>query len=245
MRMDYQLAPPIGEKATLGVIVLQADETLEHDFRRLLPTDGVALYMSRIASPPEIRPDTLQRMRDDLTSSAALFPKGLHFDAVAYGCTSATSVIGAHEVAAQISAGCKTNSVTEPVSALHAACAKLGIKRLALLTPYVPQVSDQLRAVLQEMGLEFGPIGSFNEASDARVARIDPKSIAAAAKKLVASSSVDGIFISCTNLRTLDIIAEIEAETGTPVLSSNLVLGWHLAKLAGIDLNPGFGRLSE
>ena len=41
------------------------------------------------------------------------------------------------------------------------------------------------------------------------------------------------------------VTPEIEAEAGTPVLSSNLVLGWHLAKLAGTQLNPGFGRLSE
>ncbi|MEC9343760.1 MAG: Asp/Glu racemase, partial [Pseudomonadota bacterium] len=48
----------------------------------------------------------------------------------------------------------------------------------------------------------------------------------------------------CTNLRTLDVIAPIEAQCGKPVLSSNQVLSWHMALQAGIDLRPrGLGTL--
>ena len=46
--------------------------------------------------------------------------------------------------------------------------------------------------------------------------------------------ALDALFISCTNLRTLDVIEEIEQKTGMPVLSSNLVLAWHLLDLVGL-----------
>ena len=36
----------------------------------------------------------------------------------------------------------------------------------------------------------------------------------------------DGMFISCTNLRTIDVIARLEAELGVPVISSNLATCW-------------------
>jgi maleate isomerase len=43
---------------------------------------------------------------------------------------------------------------------------------------------------------------------------------------------------------TLDLIEEIETETGLPVMSSNTVLAWHLARLAGLA-PAGPGRLAQ
>lgn len=62
MRFDYELTPPLGNKATLGMIALQADETLKRDMRRLLPINGVALYVSRVPSGAEVTPETLSQM---------------------------------------------------------------------------------------------------------------------------------------------------------------------------------------
>ena len=55
---------------------------------------------------------------------------------------------------------------------------------------------------------------------------------------------IDGLFLSCTNLRTLDVIAKLETETGLPVLSSNQVLAWDLARRAEVTLpDNDFGQL--
>ena len=124
--------------------------------------------------------------------------------------------------------------MTEPVSALIAACHALGLRRLAFLSPYVADVSERLRTVLAGQGIDTPVFGSFEEAEEARVARFTPASIMAAGAQLVSTGGVDGLFLSCTNLDTLDIIAPLEAETGLPVLSSNLVLGWHMCQLAGL-----------
>ena len=76
------------------------------------------------------------------------------------------------------------------------------------------------------------------------MARIDPASIRAAA--LSVGAGADAVFLSCTNLRTLDIIEDLETDLGKPVLSSNQVLAWHMAKLAGIsDGCSGPGRLFQ
>ena len=39
MTLSYDLGGPAGGSKTLGMIVLQSDETIEHDARRLLPLD--------------------------------------------------------------------------------------------------------------------------------------------------------------------------------------------------------------
>ncbi len=39
----YTLGQPVGARANMGLITLQADETIEYDMRRLMPEQGVGL----------------------------------------------------------------------------------------------------------------------------------------------------------------------------------------------------------
>ena len=160
-----------------------------------------------------------------------------------YGCTSGTSVIGTDAISGLIRQGCHAERVTEPVSGLIAACRTLGISKLGFLSPYIEDVSATLRTTLAKAGLTSPVFGSFNEAVEEKVARIDGPSIVAASARLAAEGGIDGLFLSCTNLRTLDVINEIEDQTGLPVLSSNLVLAWHMARLTNLPLIGNFGRL--
>ena len=186
---------------SLGLVVLQVDETIEADMRQLL--GDAQVYVSRVPSGAQVTRETLAEMAAHLGRSAA---------------------------------------VTEPVTALVAACAHLGLRRLALLSPYVAAVSDHLRTVLGAQGIDTPVFGTFAEAEEAKVARIAPDAIIDAAKDLCADADVDGVFLSCTNLRTLPVIDRLEAAVGLPVLSSNLVLAWHMAQLAAVPLT-GPGRL--
>ncbi len=221
-------------RARLGLIVLQSDETIEGDYRRMLPSKRVALYVTRVESDPEVRTDTLVKMADRIADAARLLPRPVTYDAVGYGCTSGTSVIGVEKVSAQIGAGCMARATSEPISALIAATKALGIKRLAFLSPYLEDVSERIRALLAESGLESPVFGTFNEAREENVAWINGASIREAARALSQQGAVDGLFLSCTNMRTLDVIETIEADTGLPVLSSNQVLCWHMMRLAGL-----------
>ncbi|WP_341861143.1 Asp/Glu racemase [Gymnodinialimonas sp. 57CJ19] len=217
----------------LGIVVLQADETLEHDLRRLLPEE-TELLVTRVPSATSVSSQSLAAMEADLSAAARLLPRGARFAALGFGCTSGTAQIGVSQVAELLRAGADVATVTEPVSALIAACQHLGIKRLALVSPYVAEVSAQLVDVLEGAGIEISAFASFNEAQEANVVRIDASSIANAARVTAVQAPCDGVFLSCTNLRTLDVIAGAEAELGVPVLSSNLVLAWHMARLAGV-----------
>lgn len=227
---------------TLGLVVLQADERIESDFRRLCPADA-RLLVSRIPSGADVTPETLAAMERDLPAAVALFPRGLTFDALGYGCTSGAAQIGPERVAALV--GARARAVTDPLSALVAACRALGLRRLALVSPYVAQVSARLRAALAAQRIDSPVFGSFDVAEEARVVRITPSSIRAAGRDLVDGTEVDGLFLSCTNLDTLDVIDGLEADIGRPVLSSNQVLAWHMAALAGAGPAPVPGRLGR
>ena len=225
---DFDLTGPIGAKATLGLVVLQADETLEQDFRRLFSDREIAIYVSRIPSGDELSASSIAAMETELTRAAGLLPRAARFDAVGYGCTSGTTLIGAEAVAGMLRQGVETPMVTDPLTAALAALQALGVGRLGLVTPYVESIAAPVR------DFEVGEVLTFGEEVEARVARIAPDSIMAAAR--AAARGADAVFLSCTNLRTLDVIGALEAELGIPVLSSNQALAWHMAQATGAPL---------
>jgi maleate isomerase len=215
----------------LGLIVLQADETLEgevwNSFKHLEKT----LHVTRIPSGLDVSTNSLAQMEQDLPTAAGLLPRGCVFDIVAYGCTSGTSVVGAARVHELVKSGVKTRHVTDPLTATIAWCQLHGIERLAFLSPYVEDVNEGLRRALAEAGIETPVFGSFNVAEEAAVARISDKSIIEAGIDLCESGETDALFLSCTNLRTDIARGAIRAATGRSVISSNSVLSWHIKHL--------------
>lgn len=227
---SYTLDGPIGRDATLGLIVLQVDETIEQDFRRFFPDPGTALYVTRIPSGAELTPATILRMQTDLPEAARLLPAAARFDTVAYACTSGTTLIGIETVTRLVSENLCTRHVTNPLSAAFAACDHLRLRRLAIVSPYVAEVAAPVADAFRGHGLSVSAALSFGEQIEARAARIAPRSVFEAALEIGASHEIDGVFLSCTNLRCYDIIAPLEEALGKPVLSSNQVLAWHMAK---------------
>lgn len=148
--------------------------------------------------------------------------------------TSGTRLIGAETVADMLRQGVATSMVTDPLTAALAALQALGVTRLGLVTPYVESIAAPVRDAFIAAGLNVGEVLTFGEEVEARVARIAPDSIMAAARD--AAKGADAVFLSCTNLRTLDVIDALEAELGIPVLSSNQVLAWHMAEATGAPL---------
>ncbi len=244
MKLAFDTDAGVGRRARLGVVVLQADETLEPELARVTALDGVALYHSRIPMAPEIRADTLAAMERDLPGAVRMFPEGLGFDVIGYGCTSGATVIGSRNVARAIRSVFPDAQVTDPLAAIIAAARALGVRRLGFVTPYVPEVSRAMRAALEDAGLAIASFGSFGEGDDRVVARISETSILRAAEQVAGAAPCDAVVIACTNLRCLAVLEQIEHRTGVAAISSNQALGWHMLRLAGVeDTLPGLGKL--
>lgn len=233
-QIPYRLIPDDELPTPLGLIVLRADETLEPEFHEVFAKDPVALYVSRIPSAPDVTPDTLSAMEADIAASADLLPKSLTYAVVGYGCTSASAIIGSKAVATQVKSACNAIDVTNPLRAAIAYARHHGLSKLALLSPYVDEVNAPLRAAFADAGLSTDVFGTFGEAEEARVARIDDTSVIEAAVALGSDANADGVFLSCTNLKTLRALPKIQERLGKPVFSSNSALSWHMKKVANL-----------
>ncbi|EEE44305.1 maleate cis-trans isomerase family protein [Roseibium alexandrii] len=246
MQLSFETDAGLAHKAALGLIVLQADETIENEFRPLFDQDGVTLNHTRIESAPEVTSETLIRMKSQLTGTAALLPGARDLDVIGYACTSASTVIGSDAVAAAVRKAHPTTKVTNPAAAVLAALEHLNAKKLGVVTPYIAEVSEAVVSLLKDNCLTVVNLGSFGQSEEAVVARISPASVEEAICSVGSAPEIDAVFASCTNLRTFPVLKACEAKLGKPVISSNSALAWHMMRLAGLETKGrGPGQLFD
>lgn len=134
-----------------------------------------------------------------------------------------------------------TTSLTAVIEALRA----LGIKRPAIATSYLADIDARLAAVLQQSGFEVAAIRGMGLKRSIDMGKVMPDETYRLAYEVACGASdVDGIFISCGNLRSFEAIARLETDTGLPVVTSNQAGLWQTLRMVGIgDRLPNLGRL--
>ena len=183
-------------------------------------------------------------LRIRIAPAVALIRPAERIDVVAFGCTSASMVIGEEKVFARIREARPGVACTTPITAAFAALRALGVQRAGLLTPYVRSINDYMRDYIEARGVGVTRMASFEHMNDNEVARIDAVSLRAAVERLAQNPDVDAVFVSCTSLRIAGLVPELEARTSKPVISSNFAMAWHALRLAGVeDCEPHLGKL--
>jgi maleate isomerase len=230
----------------LGLIVLQSDVTIEDEFRYYFAGLQISLLLNRIPFENEVTVASLKQMEGHLSASMALFPNDAEFDCMGYGCTSGALHIGNERIASLVDAARPCAAVSNPMLAAITAMCHVDAKRIGFLAPYSEAVSQTMVDEFERRGIQVVVAATFDESQDRIVGRIAPASIRKACIALVKNQHVDAIFVACTNMKCAQIIPEIEHATGVMAMSSNQVLAWHMAKLAGVeDKIHGKGRLFE
>jgi len=243
--LPFEMDRGIASRASIGLIVLATDYTIEHEWRQLFSQiDGVALYQSRIYNENTITPETLRAMAPRITKCARVITPDTGVDVIAYGCTSASMAIGEEKVFENIKAAKPDSKCTTPITAAFAAFDAFKAKRIGVLTPYTAEVNKIVSEYISARGYQVPVFGSFNEGQDTNVARITPASIESAVRELIKHADVDAVFVSCTSVRLMEACAELEKSLGIPLTSSNHAMAWHALRLAGIGDSLGqFGEL--
>ena len=232
-----------GSSARIGLVVLASDYTIEREFRQVYQSPDVEFYTARIANSPTVTPETLAAMKGGISGAVELLLPGEKLDVVAY-CTSATVVLGEETVFEKIRAVQPEAVCTSPVTAAFAAFDAFSANSIAVLTPYRSDVNQQLINYFTAAGYDLPVFGSFNEPQDPIVAGIDKASLVRAAEQILQEQPVDMLFVSCTSIRLLDAVRELEQKFGIPVTSSNHAMAWHSMRLAGVSAaKPQLGSL--
>ncbi len=215
--------PPL--QSGIGVVA-PYDFALDRELWRWVP-DDVSLHITRMPYAP--LPPT--RQMAVYISDPALVAQG--YDDVravrplvmAYACTSGSFIGGlagqAALVSAMTAAGAPAAVTTS--GALLAALRHLNLWRIAAVTPYVAELTVGLAAYLAEAGVEVVAATGLGLTSDIWTV---PYDVTAGLVRDTDTTAAQGVFISCTNLPTYDVIATLEAELEKPVLTANQVTIW-------------------
>ncbi len=226
----------------LGLVALATDHTSEVDYARILTPYGVGVYVNRIPYANPVTPATLAAMAPDLAEGARLILPDETLDAVIYGCTSASVVIGDDVVRAAIRRGKPGVPVVTPISATLAGLRALGARRISVLTPYSVETSAPMARLFEAEGLAIDRFTCLNMDDDRAMARIALDDLVALGAEATAAGS-EALFVSCTAVRAAGIIDRIEAAAGVPVVSSNYACAWASLRLLGIGAAAAPGHL--
>jgi maleate cis-trans isomerase len=232
-------------RARIGLIIPSVNTFSEPQFNRFAPSGlGIHVARARVAGPWK-RP--LPEMAAEIATSAQLLADCAP-DLIVFHCTDTSmsqgpqgegKILDIVRDAAGIDAVATSRLVLEALQAL-------GLKRVALLTPYKSNKSiiDYLNAagiaVVRDVALKLEPL-DFGTVTPAQWAALAQQND---------GPDVDGIFLSCTNTTQIDAIAEIERRLGKPVVNSNQAVLWGClrklgAALAPLPAMPELGRLMK
>lgn len=130
-------------------------------------------------------------------------------------------------------------------AAVRRAFDQLVIDRVAIATPYLDELNEIETEFLEANGVTITTIEGLSLATDTEIGELTAETAYTQAKS-VYQEDVDGVFISCTNYRTFEIIERLEADLGVPVVTSNQATLWNSLRNMDIDTSElSLGTLFE
>ena len=227
----------------IGVITLSTDFTIEQDFRKICHGLPLDLFFNRIPFINPLTHENYLKMGNHIPEVSNQILPGQKIDVVAYGCTSGTIAIGEDHIERQVQKSKPNAKVTTPITAAIKAFKKLKLNNIAVLTPYPKDVNLTVFNYLKSNKLQIDSFSSFNLSYDSEIAQVSLDSLMDGISN-IDLKKVDGLFVSCTALKIMDILDDVEKKFNTTVISSNQAIIWDCLRLTDINTHiSGYGKL--
>jgi len=243
---------PTAAPVRVGLIVPSSNVTVETEMPRILAgADGldVTFHSSRMrmhaVTPEQLRAMNAQRERCVLEIGDA------GVDVALYACLVAIMATGPgehrtveHRVAEQLATGGSDTKVLSSAGALVTALTDLGVRRVALVMPYLKPLAETVVAYVENEGFEVAGWRALEVADNSDVGCIPGDRVMEAARSLDLTG-VDALVISCcVQMPSFDLVQAAEDELGLPVLSAATAGAYAILRSIGAPVDiPGAGSL--
>ena len=226
-------------RARIGVIVPVSNANLEPDMALMRPA-GVSLHFQRaggydldkVPDSEQMRQFALASLDQVLDDLCAVRP-----DIVLYGCTSATLSMGPdydREFCARIETCAGVPAVTA-AGALVEALDALDAHTIGFCSPYTEELNREAAAFLGACGRQLiqsayvgEDLGNYGQ-SDLKPAAVYDLG------RRACHDRADAVVMSCTDMRAVEVIEDLEAATGKPYVTSNQAMMFAALRRLGLD----------
>lgn len=216
-----------GSDGVLGVLTPQANTTVEPELAILMPS-RMALLNARMTSNRGSIAERLVDYVEGLDRTVGQFANA-PVGAIAFACTGASYLVGAQAEDEAVARLTRTTGIPFLTAAL-AVCAAfeaLGARRIGLVSPYPPDLTEASAGYWASRGLTVGRIVAAAAPGDA-FHPIYAMSAGSAAEALAGmkGAKVDAIVMLGTGMPTLKPILDQPEVEGAPVISCMTALAW-------------------
>ena len=225
----------------VGLIVPSVNATIEPDYAWAAPP-GISFHATRVMLR-ETTPEGVRAMNAGVEAAARLIAS-VSPDVVAFACTSGSFLDGEAGLTRQLET---IGSIVHCPVVLTSRCMvealrSLGVRRIALVTPYLDVINEAECAFLKGYGLEMTVVRGLGLSGSA-IREVPPEEVIALVRD-ADTPDAEAVFISCTDFRAFEVIDTLERALHKPVLTSNQVTLWGI--LQALHTTPdlaGYGRL--
>jgi maleate isomerase len=231
------------------VIVPSTNTVVEHDFNMVAPR-VVTFHTGRmyVEHPSldsnesfvevleQVRRSIDVAIRDVLTCEPDYLVMGM----------SAETLWGGLEGSARFEQRVRAQSglgVSTGATSVREALQALGVRTIAVLSPYQPVADEQVRGFFAEAGFDVRKVKGLRCPSATAIAAVSHETLLPALRELD-GPDVDALVQVGTNLSMVRLADEAERWLGKPVVAVNAATLWHALRARGFhDRFPDFGTL--
>ncbi|MCP2520049.1 aspartate/glutamate racemase family protein [Candidatus Aminicenantes bacterium AC-335-K20] len=212
----------------VGFIIPSSNTTIEREYSKIFIED-ISFHFCRLKLK-EITIEELETMENNVEEASELLTDA-KVDLICYACTSGSLYKGLtheEEIVRRIERKTRTKVITTAKSVLSA-LNRLNVKNISVATPYSSKINLKVREFLENNGFNILKLKGLGIIDNLKVGNISLEDVYNLAKQAY-KKGAECLFISCTNLRTLEVIDKLESELNIPVISSNSATLWNVLK---------------
>lgn len=226
--------PDLGASAVVALLTPAENPTAEPEISTLLPPD-FNLLTARMYAPV---PDMHERLRAyEQQMTRWLEPFGdAPLDAIAFACTGSSYLLSpdqrCDDVIQRVNGPCPLIAAARAVErALNA----LGAKRIALVSPYPPALTEPATAYWASLGFEpaFVLQAPPSKVAGHPIYTQTSTDLLSVLEQAAAIKGIDAIVATGTGAPSLPALAVASLQSDVPILSSNLATAWAACKDLG------------
>ncbi len=217
----------------VGVLLPSSNMVIEPEFYRTVPP-GVTVHSMRLLLT-EVRYNAWMTMNQEIEKGSEYLATA-EVDVILFACTGASFAKPGYdrEIMDRIRQATGIRSTTTSTAVLEA-FKELKVKKISLATPYPREVNGIAKIFFESNGIEVIAEKGLGIVSSAEIGRLNSEAVYDLAVE-ADRPEAEVVLLSCTNLRTFDVLERLEKRLGKPVISSNQASLWSVLKILGAGL---------